>query len=644
MSINKTCHCCGQLGHLAHYCPSSDNHGILESNANREWCLNITDKDDQAILEALQELLTSAGWISRVKVICRLCIKRPKLLELANKWRNDKGHSLLSLALSLNLRNSIQLLWSSGISCGVSRANSDSYFLLMKMADVVHNEQKYSWFTGKSDLVERLEREGATIDAYLRFSLMWDCSDDLDLHVICPSGEEIMYSKKKSTCGGFLDVDMNATSPYSKLPVENIMWATSEPPAGEYIVIVNNFCHRTSRREVPFSVEIVSQGRTPLRLSGSWRSEDGTGNREIVHRFNFDPSEPPDQISDVVPEQKQEQSGVLVHNVNRLAGFSDGDTLAHLVWLILRVRDLSLLDICIALGLHQGTLSHPTIVSPQWCFLQAIWAKNLPGVEQLIAVCGNAINVNHKYRWDAIPWDETVAQMCWRECHGDEKRDKPWMDALRWLASVGADFSQVKLNFHRWRKPHSMQESQVRTFNRLIWHLSDENGWTSQSSTAASYLARSTRELAFLGAHIPEDLDPSYVGPIEWGVNGKRPAEATSYCYGNLDVELVREAIHAGRLSPREKLISALCALKKACPMLHGSTKCYITSFLFPGLGHGPLSYAALQKSEGGRVKGGGEQQAGCSERSEPPRGYVCGRCRRAGHWRKFCPRAQPGS
>merc|ERR1719210_1693077 len=103
------------------------------------------------------------------------------------------------------------------------------------------------------------------------------------------------------------------------------------------------------------------------------------------------------------------------------------------------------------------------------------------------------------------------------------------MKALSWLAGRGADFSQVKLNFHRWRKPFSMQESQVRTFDRLTWHLSDENGWGSSSALSARYLSTVVCKLARWGAHIPEDLDPNFVGEIEWGVNGRRPAGATNH-------------------------------------------------------------------------------------------------------------------
>jgi len=220
--------------------------------------------------------------------------------------------------------------------------------------------------------------------------------------------------------------------------------------------------------------------------------------------------------------------------------------------------------------------------------------------------------------------------------------DRPWMKALAWLAGQGADFSLVKLNFHRWRKPFAVQESQIRTFDRLTWHLSDENGWRSDSKVAAEYLRKTVCRMVRWGVHVPEDLNPDHAGDIEWGVNGRRPAGATSHCYGKLDVELVHEAVLAGKATFREQVTASLCSFAHVCPRLHGSSKFLILSFLHPSIERGRLSYAALQRSEGGRVKGPENERVECTEDSEPPRGYVCGRCRRAGHWRKFCPRGSP--
>lgn len=647
MSAAKTCHSCGQLGHLAHYCPDRAIHAAACSMA--EWIACERGKSNEELVEVLGSLLAGKGWVSRTRTLCRLAVQCPEFRACANAWRDEEGHSLLSRAVDLKLRNSIRLLWSTGITSGIDKSSKDSWFIVMKMCDARHGEDKYGWFIGKSEFAARLEREGAMIDACVRVSLIWQCTDDLDLHVVCPSGEEICYKHKTSACGGKLDVDMNARDPYSRAPVENIVWA-GDAPIGEYGVIVNNFCHRARQQTVPFEVEIAVQGREPLRINSRWEVGQGTGDRTLVHTFLYCPEDLQTR-REQDSEEEEENTGIdrdlVVQHMNRLAGTrGEAHCLAQTVWLTLRQRDRALFDVCFSLGLHnsgsRGTSSQASsCVSPQWCFLQAVWAHNLHAAERLLSLGGQTVDVNHKYRWDAVPWDETVAQMCWRECHGDEVRDRPWMKDLAWLARQGADFSQVKLNFHRWRKPFSMQESQIRTFNRLIWHLSDENGWSCESRARAAYLGSVVRQLAHWGVHVPQDLDPDYNGDVEWGVNGKRPADANSFCYGRLDVELVHAAVREGKATNREHITAALLALSKAHPELQGSLRCLILRFLYPSLGQGRLEYAALQKSEGGRVKGPDNERVVCTEDSAPPRGYVCGRCRQAGHWRQFCPRGR---
>jgi len=89
-----------------------------------------------------------------------------------------------------------------------------------------------------SALEKRLEREGAKRGA-VQISLMWDNWNDLDLHVITPSGEHVYHDNRKSSCGGELDIDMNF-KPTSKSPVENIVW-TRTPPPGVYRIGVSHY-------------------------------------------------------------------------------------------------------------------------------------------------------------------------------------------------------------------------------------------------------------------------------------------------------------------------------------------------------------------------------------------------------------------
>jgi len=89
-----------------------------------------------------------------------------------------------------------------------------------------------------SVLEKRLEREGAKRGA-VQISLMWNNWNDLDLHVITPSGEHIYHDNRKSPCGGELDIDMNF-KPTSKTPVENIVWSRT-PPAGVYRIGIRHY-------------------------------------------------------------------------------------------------------------------------------------------------------------------------------------------------------------------------------------------------------------------------------------------------------------------------------------------------------------------------------------------------------------------
>ena len=110
--------------------------------------------------------------------------------------------------------------------------------------------------TAMKELQERLDREGAR-SGDVQISLMWDNYNDLDLHVVCPSGERIHGGNKMSDCGGELDVDANVR-PETKKPVENVVWDNDTAQPGEYQVYVHHYKkHKKRRTKDPTKFKVI---------------------------------------------------------------------------------------------------------------------------------------------------------------------------------------------------------------------------------------------------------------------------------------------------------------------------------------------------------------------------------------------------
>jgi hypothetical protein len=132
--------------------------------------------------------------------------------------------------------------------------------------------------------VERQKREGAkTGDVQL--TLIWNNMNDLDLHCIDPSGEHIYFGHTNSAAGGQLDVDMNAHTPYSSQPVENIYFPSNGAPQGHYKVLVHHYASHGGQDPTAYMVGVKANG-TVQEFKGSISHGDATN---LVYEFDVKP-------------------------------------------------------------------------------------------------------------------------------------------------------------------------------------------------------------------------------------------------------------------------------------------------------------------------------------------------------------------
>lgn len=157
---------------------------------------------------------------------------------------------------------------------------------------------KKSWQERKADIdaeiQQRVEAAGGQYkNVDIRASLLWNNRNDLDLHIIPPSGEEIYYGHKQSQCGGWLDVDMNVNGETTK-PVENIRWSKGKAPKGKYKVIVQNYAfHEQNHAPTPYRIEVEVAGEVQhFEGVASPNRETGASSNQLVYEFHFDPSKP----------------------------------------------------------------------------------------------------------------------------------------------------------------------------------------------------------------------------------------------------------------------------------------------------------------------------------------------------------------
>lgn len=140
------------------------------------------------------------------------------------------------------------------------------------------NNFSWSYNNNVTDSIKaRVKRAGGNVDAALRISLSWLNTDDLDIHVIEPNGNEIYYDSKDNKRGK-LDVDMNVTRAVRDA-VEHVSF--TRPCNGKYTVMVNNFTKRESV-DVGFVIEVATDHETT-----TFTYDKAVGGRETVNVVEF---------------------------------------------------------------------------------------------------------------------------------------------------------------------------------------------------------------------------------------------------------------------------------------------------------------------------------------------------------------------
>jgi hypothetical protein len=118
----------------------------------------------------------------------------------------------------------------------------------------------FSWsYNGNfaDSIKERVKAAGGNVAGEVCCRLAWEYSDDLDFHMIEPTGYRIYFSNRRSVSvnGGMLDVDANGADGPRPSPVENIFYEKIKTMRdGAYRLVVNNFSRRSDG--IGFEVEI----------------------------------------------------------------------------------------------------------------------------------------------------------------------------------------------------------------------------------------------------------------------------------------------------------------------------------------------------------------------------------------------------
>jgi len=157
--------------------------------------------------------------------------------------------------------------------------------------------------TFSPEVADRIAREGGEAGE-IEIALIWENRNDLDLHVIDPSGTEIFFGKKRSHTGGWLDIDQNAAcGSVTNKPIEHIRWRENRVPAGRFVVYVNHYRNCGSSDPTPYRVEIkngsevesfrgqITHGLSRKRIHTFTRAADISDDKTVNNNISISPSQ-----------------------------------------------------------------------------------------------------------------------------------------------------------------------------------------------------------------------------------------------------------------------------------------------------------------------------------------------------------------
>ena len=121
-------------------------------------------------------------------------------------------------------------------------------FLALEMLqpDDISDDEETEPSVNVSEMIDTLDDSLAEAGAFsgeITVSMLWNSEDDLDLHIITPSEDEICYYNPRAG-GGYLDIDANTYSTMMDDPIENVYFAL--PMNGRYTIIVDCYEDRSS--------------------------------------------------------------------------------------------------------------------------------------------------------------------------------------------------------------------------------------------------------------------------------------------------------------------------------------------------------------------------------------------------------------